>query len=557
MVPYDSHKRLKHIKDQYDVAVVGGGIYGATAAWEAISRGLSVVLLESKDFGSGTSANSLKTIHGGLRALQRLDFREMREYIRERRALMRVAPHLVTPMPCVMPTYRPLLKSKFFIGAGLKLYDFIAYDRNRGLDDSHFIPPCTLITRERLDRLAPNLDCSAATGGACWTDGQAYNSERLTLSFVLSAMQAGADVFNHMEKTAYQTERGKISGVSAIDKLTGEDLQFRARTVIDCTGPWAVQDDQFLKNTQDHVPQFMARAVNLVVRRRLSDCALGVRVPASMGETGRLLFVAPWRTGSIVGTWYYPETTLPDKLAVSASEISDCLSQINSAFPSLKLDNDDVSLVHIGLQPAHKSKRGNGEPNVWRHTRILNTGTRAGQGGLFWVQGVKLTTARATAVDVVSRVLRYLNKAINPSKTHEIRLYGASFQDYGRYKQTCLAQLSGRWSDQVISRLLANYGSNVDSITALVEQNRSLADLVPGTTDTIKAELQYVLENEMPLTLSDLVLRRTDLGSFERPGMDTLEYCTDMMAGYFGWNGTQRRINMDELLQHYPVPNLV
>lgn len=552
---YDPHARLKNIKAQYDLAIVGSGIYGATTAWEAISRGLSVVLLDREDIGSGTSANSLKTIHGGLRALQRLDFREMREYIRERRALMRIAPHLVMPMSCVMPTYRSFSKSRLFTGIGLKLYDFIAFDRNRELDESHAIPSSSIITRDHLNRLAPNLDRTAATGGACWIDGQVCNSERLTLSFVMSAIQAGADVFNYVEKTAYVTERGKISGVTAKDRLTGETLNFSARAVVDCTGPWAVQDNQFRESAQGPGPEVMARAVNLVIRRRLSDCALGIRARTGEGESRRLLFVAPWRTGSIVGTWYTPESTLPDKLTVSVPEIQDYLSQINSAFPSLKLVYDDISLVHIGMQPAHRGKGNDSEPNVWRHTKILNPGARTGQEGLYWVQGVKLTTARATAVDVVSLVARYLKKTIKPSRTHETRLYGADFRDYQEYRQNCIARLNGRLPEQVILRLLANYGSNTDLIMELVEQDPSLGEFVPGTTDTIKAELHYVLENEIPLTLSDLVMRRTDIGSFACPNRDTLEFCADIMAVYFGWHEKERQKNMDGLLQRYPVHN--
>ncbi|MFW2440085.1 MAG: glycerol-3-phosphate dehydrogenase/oxidase, partial [Arenicellales bacterium] len=504
------------------------------------------------DIGSGTSANSLKTIHGGLRALQRLDFREMREYIRERRALMRIAPHLVTPMPCIMPTYRSLSQSKLFTGIGLKLYDFIAFDRNRELDESHAIPSCSIITRNHLNRLAPNLDRTASTGGACWIDGQVYNSERLTLSFVMSAVEAGADVFNHVEKTAYVTERGKISGVTARDRLTGETLNFNAGAVVDCTGPWAVQDDRFRESTQSKGPEIMARAVNLVCKRKLSDCALGVRARSGKGDAQRLLFVAPWRTGSIVGTWYYPETTLPDRLTVSRSEVADCLDQINSVFPSLKIDYDDISLVHIGMQPAHRGKGSDGEPDVWRHSRILTPDARAGLDGLYWVQGVKLTTARATAVEVINRVTRNLGKSIKPSSTHETPLYGANFRSYEQYRQDCITRLKDRLPEAVILRLLANYGSNTDLIMELVEQDPSLGEPVPGTADTIKAELQYVLGKEMPVTLSDLVLRRTDIGSFTCPGRDTLEFCAEMMARHAGWHEDERRRNMDELLQHYP-----
>jgi glycerol-3-phosphate dehydrogenase len=550
---YNAHTRLKNIKNQYDVAVVGGGIYGAATAWEASSRGLSVVLLDRGDFGSGTSANSLKTIHGGLRALQRLDLKEMREYIRERRALMRIAPHLVMPMPCVMPTYRPLFKSKLFIGVGLKFYDFIAFDRNKELDESHIIPSSTIITREHLDRLAPNLDRSAATGGACWIDAQAYNSERLTLSFVMSAINAGADIFNYLDKTAYLTEHGRISGVTARDVLTGEMLNFKVNAVIDCTGPWAGQDNQFSENTKNKGPEVMARAVNLVIRRRLSDCALGIGVRTDGCKSERLLFVAPWRTGNIVGTWYYQETELPDKPTISESEISDCIFQINSAFPSFKLDLNDVSLVHVGMQPAHQGKGSISEPEVWRHTRILYPGARSGQEGLYWVQGVKLTTARATAVEVVGRVAHYLNREITASKTHRTRLYGADFRDYQEYRKNCITRLADRYPEQVILRLLANYGSNTDLIMDLVDHDQSLAEYIPGTTDTIKAELHYVLNNEMPLTLSDLVMRRTDLGSFACPSRDTLDFCTDLMAGYFGWHEKERQENLNDLLQCYPM----
>ena len=240
MFTTEPHRRLDNLKNHYDLAVVGGGIYGATVAWEAASRGLDVVLLESVDFSSGTSANSLKTIHGGLRSLQRLDFGEMREYIRERRALMRIAPHLIRPMRCVMPTYKPLFKSRLFIGAGVKLYDLISYDRNRGIDELHRISPSAIITRERLAELAPDLDQTAVTGGACWFDGQAYNSERLVLSFVMSALQAGADVLNYVEKSAYHFESGKLCRVSVRDRLSGDVLDLNLKAVVDCPGSCAI-----------------------------------------------------------------------------------------------------------------------------------------------------------------------------------------------------------------------------------------------------------------------------------------------------------------------------
>ena len=296
----------------------------------------------------------------------------------------------------------------------------------------------------------------------------------------------------------------------------------------------------------------MARAVNLVIRRRLSDCAIGVRSRTGQEENDRLLFIAPWREGSIVGTWYYPEFASLDKPGLSEHELSACLAQINSVFPNARLDYEDVSLLHIGLQPAYSGKPGCQEPRLWRHTKILNDGSRTGQDGLYWVQGVKLTTARSTAVEVIERVARYLKKNISPSGTDETPLYGADFDDYGKYKRACHEKLSGHYPEHVISRLLANYGSCLDVIVRLMKQDESLAEYVPGTTDTIRAELKYVIENEMPETLADVVLRRTDMGSFSCPDRKTLEFCANMMGGYFDWNETERRNQIENLLQHYP-----
>jgi len=552
MAPFQPQERLRHLKPPYDVVVVGGGIYGATVAWEAVSRGLSVLLMESRDFGSGTSANSLKTIHGGLRSLQRLDFREMREYIRERRALLRIAPHLIVPMPCVIPTFPPLSQSKLLLGTGLKLYDLIAWDRNNGLCDSRYIPPGQVISRKRLIELAPGFGDSSATGGVRWADAQAHNSERLVLAFVMAAREAGATVFNYMKKQEYIVNQGKVCGVIAKDGLTGREVEVAARAVIDCTGSWAVQDRLFVNSTGMSIPEVTVRGVNLVVKRKLSACALGVRPLTGLEDSKRLLFIVPWRQGSIVGTWYYPEAADFDHLELTEVELSNCLVQINSVFPSPGLKREDVTLIHCGLLPANAGKQEGDEPHLWSHAGIVSSESGRGPRGIYWVQGVKLTTARATAVKVLGQVARYLNSPVTASRTCETALYGAGFADYHAYEQCCYKKLSGHWSMEIVTRLLRNYGSNLDAILDICRQEQSLAQLIPGTTDTLRAELRYILENEMVCTLSDLMLRRTDIGSFACPGEDTIEYCADVMAQYQEWDTTQRRENINTLLQCYP-----
>ena len=553
METLSNHDRARQLKSHYDVIVVGGGIYGATVLWESISRGLSVLLVEGGDFGSGTSANSLKTIHGGLRSLQRFDFREMREYIRERRTLLKIAPHLVTPMTCVMPTSPALSKSKLFLGAGLKFYDLIAYDRNRGLDKARQMTACQIISRERFNEFVPELGIGKITGGACWNDAQAYNSERLILAFIMSAVQAGADACNYMKKKEYIIDQGKVTGVIAEDGLSGEQLEITAQAVIDCSGPWVAKDLQF----NNHVKQkaksaVMARAVNLVVDRELTTCALGVMSQTGLEDSGRLLFIAPWRQGSIIGTWYYSETASPENLTLSANELTNCLAQVNSVFPSLNLNRDDVTLFHIGMQPADQAAIGSVEPRVWRHSKIIEHGSGGALQGLYWVQGVKLTTARATAEAVVDKVKKYIGGPVRPSRTDQMALYGGDISDCEEFEQRYRQQLAEQFSSDAITRLIRNYGSNLDSIMGLCDHDQSLAQLVPGTTDTIKAEVDYVLEHEMAYTLSDLILRRTDIGSLACPSAETIDYCADTMASFFSWDQSVRSNNIDALLKHYP-----
>jgi len=546
-------QRLSKIKNQYDVAVVGGGIYGAATAWEAASRGLNVILIEAEDFCSGTSANSLKMVHGGLRSLQRFALPEMREYIRERRALLRIAPHLVIPMQCVIPTFSKFTKSRFFLGAGLKLYDLIAYDRNQGLDAARHIAKTQIISAEQVSEFAPDFDSSTVTGGASWFDAQAYNSERLVLAFIMSAKQAGADVFNNMRKKDYMTEQGVVTGVSATDQLTDEEIHITARAVIDCSGPWGARDEMFIGTTPEVCrPKLMAHAVNLVLNRKLSSCALGVNTSAKLDGSNRLMFIVPWRRGSIVGTWYYPQTSNTNQLTLSDTELSHCLLQINSVFPSLELNKANVTRIHHGIQPAEPAAENNSEPDLWRHTRIIDSDAGAVSAGLFWVQGVKLTTARATAENVINRVASYLHADIDPSSTSVTALYGGEISEYSRFEKDCFKYLSEFCSVAAITRLIRNYGSNISAIIRLCEKDQSLVQVVPGTTDTIKAELTFILENEMVYTLPDLVLRRTDIGSFECPKKETIEYCADVITGYLGWDLAQRAENIKLLIQNYP-----
>ena len=225
---------------ELDLLVVGGGVYGAAIAWDAALRGLSVALIEKNDFGSGTSFNNLKTIHGGIRYLQHADFTRMRESVRERRNLMRIAPHLVHPLPFLVPTYSgSVLKSRTAMRVALFVNDLVSWDRNRIDDPQKRLPAGRALGRDECLELAPGIAPENLTGGVLWHDAQMHNSDRLTLSFVLSAAEQGAAVANFVEATELVRRGPRVTGVRARDVIEGTGgLELRAKLVVNAAGPW-------------------------------------------------------------------------------------------------------------------------------------------------------------------------------------------------------------------------------------------------------------------------------------------------------------------------------
>ncbi|HXB57106.1 MAG TPA: FAD-dependent oxidoreductase [Vicinamibacteria bacterium] len=378
---------------EHDLLIVGGGIYGVTAAWDAAQRGLHVALIEAEDFGAGVSWNSLKTIHGGLRHLQKADIGQMRESLRERRALLRIAPVLVKPLNFLVPTYGHGAKGREALAAGLWLFDLLGRDRNHGLAPEQRIPPARSLSRRDVLDLIPGLPEGGLTGGALWTDAQVSSSERLSLGFVHAAVEAGAIVANHAAATGFLRAGARVSGVLAKDTLTGGSLEVRARLVLNAAGPGV---DDLLGGAGIKRPKApLLRAMNLVLGRPAA--AGGRALGANSG--GRFLFLVPWRDRSLIGTAYEPAET------DGAGAVEAFVAEAASAFPWVGLTPDDVVLVHRGLVPGR-----NGAGGLVTRPRLLDHETTDGVPGLVSVQGVKYTTARGVAEKVVDLIFRRLGR---------------------------------------------------------------------------------------------------------------------------------------------------
>ena len=305
---------------EHDLAIIGGGFFAACAAWDASLRGLSVALIERGDFGGATSAHSFKMVHGGIRYIQHADFRRMRESSGERRALLRIAPHLVNPLPIVIPTYGHGIKGKAALQIGASIFDCITSDRNRGLDDpDRRVPRSRALSKQEVLSRFNGLRKEGLTGAVIFADAQMYNPPRLVLSVLRSAADAGAAVANYVEATAFLREGNRIRGVRAHDSLTGSDFDIRARVTLNAAGPYAehLLAERLGVNLEPRGTY--SRDASFVVARRLLDGDHGLAVlgrtrdPDAIFSRGqRHLFIVPWRDYTLIGVWHRVHDAHPD-----------------------------------------------------------------------------------------------------------------------------------------------------------------------------------------------------------------------------------------------------
>ena len=420
---------------EHDLLVIGGGIYGAAAAWDAAQRGLAVGLIEASDFGSGVSWNSLKTIHGGLRHLQRLELGLTRESMRERRAWLRIAPDIVRPLAFLVPTYGHGLEGRGALALVLLANDWLTPDRNQGLPPERQIGRGRVLSAREVRELVPGLPDRGLTGGAVWTDAQVTSSERLLLGLLHAAAAGGAALANHAEAVGLLRCGPRIAGARVRDREGGSELEVRARVVVNAAGP-GMHAILCLAGIA-HPPPPLLEAMNLVLRRRLlATHALGAR------SDGRYLFLVPWRDRTIVGTAYAP--------AGEPLRAADFLAEVSRAYPWAGLGSEDIALVHRGRVPGHRADALQDRPLILDHE------TDDGVAGLISVLGVKYTTARGVAERVLDLAVSRLSRRVSRCRTAETPLPEARPLDGSLEEQARCAvreEMALHLADAVLRRL--------------------------------------------------------------------------------------------------------
>ena len=539
---------LRHMADtKFDVIVVGAGFYGVTAAWDAAERGLSVAIIDKDDFGAATSFNNLKTLHGGLRSLGALNFPQMRLFIRERRTLARVVPHLVRPLPFVVTTNRSLFRSALAWRTLLAVNDVLARDRNEGLPDPGVhLPDSAIVSREEALRLNPVVGPEGVTGGAIWHDYQMLSTDRVTLSFLLSAVDAGACAANYVQVSRFLQQNGRVTGVKVEDKLTGDTFAIRGSVVVNAAGPWAAALLADLPAARGAPPPRLSRAMNVITRKLVGDHACGGVV------NGRYLFMIPWRNVSIVGTSHDAHAHTADELTVSRWDLETFMQDAREAFPHADLTTADVRLVHRGLLPTIDGEGSH--VRLMKESRVVDH-SKHGLPGLVSMFGVRYTTARHTAQDAVDAVFRALgHQTPPPCRTAVTPLQGGSINRM----DTFLRAVAQRHVDGIpaatLKRIATTYGTGYDRVLQLARDLPALGDPLGCSCDVIGAEILYAARAEMALKLADALVRRTEAGSAGHPGADAVARAAAIMARAHGWDEWRTRNEVGEVEAFFRLP---
>jgi glycerol-3-phosphate dehydrogenase len=530
--------------ENFDVLIVGGGATGAFAARDASLRGLSVALVEARDFASATSAHNSKLAHGGLRYLRNLEFSLVRESLRERLSLMRMAPHLVRPLPFLLPLYGAGLIERGKLKAGLTLYDLLSYDRNRLEDPAQHLPGHRWLSRaaalEREPVLAGAQEGKSFEGAFEYTDAQMYSPERIVLENLLDADGHGAAIANYVSAEKLLLRGGKVEGCTARDALTGNSFDIRARTVLVAAGPWA---DLFLEHatgTETAHKLIRSKGIHLLVPG-ISKAALTIEAGAGH------LFALPWRGHTLLATTDTPFTGDPATVAVSESDIEGFLATFRTYLPAASLARDKVEFFYAGLRPL-VSDGSKDSYNVSRRAELVDHGAEAGPDGLFSALGGKYTTSRDLAETVTDALVKKVEKkAVAACATATTPLPGGRFDRFEEMVKGFQKTWPGISSLRNMAHML---GARLPEAL----KGARLTDLVAfkPSGDT-PAQIRFALETEMAVTLEDMVMRRTAIGQFGKPDAATLEKVADMMAAHLSWSQDKKAAEIAGLDRLYRV----
>ncbi|MEO8888167.1 MAG: glycerol-3-phosphate dehydrogenase/oxidase [Jatrophihabitantaceae bacterium] len=506
-------------EDRFDVVVIGGGVTGAGVALDAATRGLSVALVEARDFASGTSSRSSKLFHGGLRYLEQLEFGLVREALHERELMTtRLAPHLVTPVPFLYPLAHRAWERPY-VAAGLALYDTIGGHST--------MPRQKHLSRRAALRVFPGLKPDSLVGAVRYFDAQTDDA-RHTLTVARTAARYGAIVRTSTSAVGFARESDRVVGVLVRDNESGDETTIRAGVVLNCTGVWT-DEIQALSGGRGRFQVRASKGVHIVVPREkiTGDAGLILRTETSV------LFVIPWKNHWLIGTTDTDWNLDLAHPAATRADIDYLLDRVNAVLVT-PLTQQDIQGVYAGLRPllAGESEESSALSREHAVAQVVP--------GLISIAGGKYTTYRVMAADAVDAAAEELPRRVQPSCTDRVPLLGADGFFAMRNQIDTLAAEYGLHPHR-IRHVLERYGSMIRDVLDPGLDDANLLRTVPGAADYLLAEIRYAITHEGALHLEDVLTRRTRI-SIEYPhrGVDCADLVAGVMAEILGWDAATR-----------------
>lgn len=534
-------------RTDFDLLIIGGGITGSCIARDAALRGLKVALVEKKDFSHATSAANSKLVHGGLRYLKNFELGLVRESLRERRIWQRIAPHLVYPLPFLIPQPADR-KGTLTLRVGLSLYDWLSYDRTWLDDPDQRLPGHrSLATAELTERAGIAVDSGYPTALE-YHDCQMYAPERLGLACLVDADKLGAAIVNYAEAlSVLRGPDGAIAGARVRDILTGEERDVRARLTVNAAGPWA---DGVLAMAERGPPSHRlvrAKGIHLITRSLTNGAAL-----ALFTDRGHF-FVLPWRGHTILGTTDDVFEGSPDRVVPTDADIDAMLAAVNRGLPSANLTRADILHAYAGVRPLVDEADGSG--NSYKRSRKAEMIDHAAYGapGLISALGGKWTTSRYEAARIVDLVQRKLGSKPQRAPTDRLPVGGRSTGNVRAFLAEATPRHAGI-APSVIGNLVRNYGAAIDDVIAAAGGEMAHLEALSDTLPDCTAEVVHAIRAEMAVTLEDVVFRRTGIGTLGDPGEAVISRVSEVMASEMGWDGAETARQVAIVREHFRWP---
>ncbi|WP_125610261.1 glycerol-3-phosphate dehydrogenase/oxidase [Specibacter cremeus] len=529
---------------ELDVLIVGGGVVGAGSALDAVTRGLSVGLVEANDWAAGTSSRSSKLIHGGLRYLEMLDFALVQEALQERGLLIqRIAPHLVRPVPFLYPLAKRFVERPY-VGAGILLYDTLGLTSG----NSRGVPMHKHLSRRGTLRAAPSLKDDAMIGSIRYYDAQ-VDDARLVANIIRTAASFGARPVNQVRVVDFLREGERVVGAKVVNQEDGEEFEIRAKQVVNATGVWT-DETQAMVTDRGQLKVRASKGIHLVVPRDRIQSTVGLILRTEKS----VLFVIPWGRHWIIGTTDTDWKLDKAHPAASSKDIDYLLQHVNKVLKR-PLTREDVEGVYAGLRPLLAGE-SDSTAKLSREHVVAHPVP-----GLVVVAGGKFTTYRVMAKDAIDEATRALDERVPASCTETIPLMGANGFKAAWNRRNRTADETGVHVVR-IEHLLSRYGSLADEVLALIEDDPKLGEPLPGADDYLGAEVVYATTHEGALHLNDVLTRRTRISieAWDR-GVSAAPVAARLMGKVLGWSATQEenevahylaRVEAERLSQQQP-----